>query len=59
MYFTLSLVKEICRFGDVQVFGEFYKLGDNLLLLNVENEKNQFAWLLAMEIVLLAQIGDI
>ena len=33
---TLSLVREIRKLGDVAYFGEFYKLGKNLLL-NLED----------------------
>ena len=32
IYFTLLLAREICKLGDVAYFGEFYKLGENLLL---------------------------
>ena len=39
MYFTLSLVKEICKLIDIAIFGELYKLGKNSLLINLENEK--------------------
>ena len=35
-YFTLSLIREICKLGDVTFFGEFCKLGENLSL-NLEN----------------------
>ena len=31
MYFTLLLVREILKLGDVACFGEFYKLGENML----------------------------
>ena len=36
MDFTLSLVREICKLGDVAYFDEFYKLGKNLFL-NFDN----------------------
>ena len=36
MNFTLSLVREICKLGDVAYFDEFYKLGENLSL-NLKN----------------------
>ena len=39
MYFTLSLVREICKLGDIAIFDELYKLGKNSLLINLENEK--------------------
>ena len=32
MYFTLLLIRVICKLGNVTCFGESYKIGENLLL---------------------------
>ena len=36
MYFTLLLVREICKLSDVAYFGKFYKLSE-IFLLYLEN----------------------
>ena len=55
MFFTLLLVREICKMGNVAYFGEFYKIVKSLLLY-LENAsllkrfcyKNVFLWGISM-----------